>query len=72
MDSGHILVNMGLINNIGNETITLWQTIIKASASTTSDANTEVGDNVADTDNFIQLHPIQIGTEFLPTLSDDI
>ena len=71
-DPSHIQVDMGLINNIDNETTTLWQTITKASASTTSDANAEVGDNVAGADDAIQLRPTQIGAEFLPTLSNDI
>ncbi len=71
-DSGNIQVDMGLINNIDNETTTLWQTITKASASTTSDANTEVGDDIIGTDDSIQLRPTQVGAEFLPTLSNDI
>ena len=48
-DSDYIQGDMGLINNISNKTTMLWQTIMKASTSTTPDADTEVGDNVAGT-----------------------
>ncbi len=63
---------MGLINNIDNKTTTLWQTITKASISTTLNANVEVGDNIIGTNDSIQLRPTQVGAEFLPTLSNDI
>ncbi|MCJ1349552.1 hypothetical protein MMC31_007793 [Peltigera leucophlebia] len=56
-DSGHIQGDMGLINNIDNKTTTLWQTITKALALTTLDGDAEVGDNVADTHNSVQLRP---------------
>ena len=71
-DLCHIQGNMGLINNINNKTITLWQTIIKASASTMLDADVEIGDNVASTHDSVQLCPIQQGMEFLPTLFNNI
>ncbi|MCJ1342680.1 hypothetical protein MMC31_000867 [Peltigera leucophlebia] len=71
-DSSPIQGDMGLINNIDNETTTLWQTITKASASTAPDADTEVGNDVADTHDSVQLRPTQPGAEFLPTLSNDI
>ncbi len=51
--SGHIQVDMGLINNIDNKTTTLWQIITKASTLITSDANAKMGDNVASTDNSV-------------------
>lgn len=63
---------MGLMNNIINETTTLWQTITKAATSATSDANAEVGDDVVGAHDSLQLRPTQAGAEFLPTLSDDI
>ncbi len=44
---------MGLIDNIDNETTTLWQIITKASTLTISDANIEIEDNIAGADNFI-------------------
>lgn len=63
---------MGLINNIDNETTILWQTIIKASTSITSDANAEVRNDIASADISVQLRPTQVGAEFFPTLSNDI
>ncbi|MCJ1345108.1 hypothetical protein MMC31_003313 [Peltigera leucophlebia] len=71
-DSGHIQGDMGLINNIDNETTILWQTITKASTSTTPDADAEVGDNVAGINDFVQLRPTQRDAEFFLTLSNDI
>ncbi len=71
-DSDNIQVHMSLINNIDNETTTLWQTITKAATSTTSDANAEMRDDIIGTDNSIQLRPTQVGAEFLPTLSNNI
>lgn len=69
LDLGHIQVDRGLINNIDSETLTLWQTIINASTSTTSYANAEMEDNIAD---FIQSRPAQVDMEFFQTLSNDI
>ncbi len=46
-DVNHIQDNIGLINNINDETTTLWQTIMKASASTMSDVEVEVGIDIA-------------------------
>lgn len=63
---------MGLINNMDNEIIMLWQTITEASTSTTADASTKIGDDVTGVDNSLQLRSIQVGAEFLPTLSDNI
>ncbi len=71
-DANHIQVDMGLMNNINNEITTLWQTITKASASTMSDAEAEVGYNIASNYNSILLNPTQQGAEFFPTLSNDI
>lgn len=72
LDSVHIQVDMGLINNISNKTTILWQTITKASTSIISDINVEVEENVAGTDNSIYLRFPQVGAEFLPILFDDI
>ncbi len=63
---------MGLMNNINDETTTLWQTITKASTSTMSDVKVEVGDNVAGNYDSMQLNPTQQGAEFFPTLSNDM
>ncbi len=71
-DSSYIQVDLGLINNIDNETTTLWQTITKVFILITLDANAEVRDNVADANNFIKLRPTQVDAEFFSTLSDDI
>ncbi len=60
------------MNNINDETTMLWQTITKASALTMSDVEAEVGDNVADNYDSMQLNPIQQGAEFFPTLSNDM
>lgn len=53
---GHIQGDIGLINNINNETTTLWQIIVKVSASTMSDADTKVRDNIIGTYYSIQLY----------------
>ncbi len=63
---------MGLMNNINDKTITLWQTITKISTSTMSDTEAKVGDDVAGNYNSMQLNLIQQGAEFFPTLSNDI
>lgn len=72
LDSDHIQVHMGLMNNIDNKTITLWQTITKAFTLTIADASTEIRHDVAGVDNSLQLRPTQIGAKFLLTLSDNI
>ncbi len=71
-DAGYIPVDIGLMNNINDETTTLWQTITKAFASTMSDTKVEVGDDIAGNFNSIQLNPTQQGMEFLLTLSNDM
>ncbi len=71
-DADHIQDNMGLMNNINDETPTLWQTITKASASTMLDVEAKVGDDVAGNYNSMQLNLIQQDAEFFPTLSNDI
>ena len=63
---------MNLLNNISNETTMLLQNITKVSTLMTSDADAEVKNNVAGTQNSVQLRPTQQGAEFLPTLSNDI
>ncbi len=42
------------MNNINDETITLWKTITKASTSMMSDAEAEFGDDVAGNYDSIQ------------------
>ncbi len=71
-DADHIQDDMGLMNNINDKTTTLWQTITKASASTMSDTEAKVGDNIACNYDSMQLNPTQQGTEFFPNLSNDM
>lgn len=71
-DSGQIQASMGLISKIENDTTTLWHTITKAAASTTQGAAEEVGDDLNDCHESIQLPHIQTDGEFLPTLFSDI